>query len=327
MWHRRVFWIGIILSLFLLVLFFRGTSVDKIWESILQANYFLVIPAILSYFIAVWWRAVRWRFLLSPLGNFASHRLLSPIAASFAINNLMPGRIGLFVVSGFLVGEREKISKIAGSATALMAQIFDSLVLLLIVIAISFTSPLSGWALQMSRVAIVFYSLLIFPFFFAAFNPGLMYRLGHFLSRPLPPLWQERARRWLDLALSGVAAVRSLPNFTIILITSLLIWTFEAGVFVLLALSFNINLPLHSLFIVTAIAYFSLLIPSLPGGVGPFEYFGKQTLIGLGVNQSLSVAFMSIVHLTLLLPVTLVGLVFLWLERHTLAGRVRHQSQ
>ncbi|MEK7281665.1 MAG: lysylphosphatidylglycerol synthase domain-containing protein, partial [Chloroflexota bacterium] len=221
MWRRRVFWIGMLLSFFLLALFFRGASLDKIWESVLHANYFLVIPAILSYFIAVWWRAVRWRFLLSPLGRFAPHRLLSPILSSFAINNLVPGRVGLFIVSGFLVGEREKISKIASGATALTAQIFDGLVLLLIVIAISFTAPLSGWVLQMSRVTIALYSMLMFPFFFAAFNPGLMCRLGHFVSRPLPPPWQEKVRRWLELALSGVAAVRSLPNFTLILITSL----------------------------------------------------------------------------------------------------------
>ena len=59
-------------------------------------------------------------------------------------------------------------------------------------------------------------------------------------------------------------------------------------------------------------------IPSVIGGIGPFEVVAQQTLIGLGVGASVATTYAGFLHIiTLWLPVNLVGLALLW--KHNLS--------
>ena len=55
-----------------------------------------------------------------------------------------------------------------------------------------------------------------------------------------------------------------------------------------------------------------MVAPSTSGGVGPFEFFGSEMLILVGVGSSMAVAFIIAVHIFVLLPVTLVGIILFW---------------
>ena len=65
----------------------------------------------------------------------------------------------------------------------------------------------------------------------------------------------------------------------------------------------------------TAAANLAISVPSTAGGVGPFEFFAKESLGYLTDISSIDIAFYAIfLHLLLLLPVGIVGLLLLWAQ-------------
>jgi len=56
-----------------------------------------------------------------------------------------------------------------------------------------------------------------------------------------------------------------------------------------------------------------------PGGLGPFDYFSKQTLIQFGVTGAVATSYVVALHAILLLPMTALGFVFLWMQNLSLA--------
>ena len=59
------------------------------------------------YFIGVWFRAMRWQFLLNPLRDFPVRRLYPIVIIGYAANNLLPMRLGELVRSYYSGAERE----------------------------------------------------------------------------------------------------------------------------------------------------------------------------------------------------------------------------
>jgi hypothetical protein len=65
-------------------------------------------------------------------------------------------------------------------------------------------------------------------------------------------------------------------------------------------------------------------LPAAQGGVGPFQYFATQALTRAGVSETAAAAYALALHLFLVAPVSLVGLVVLW--RSTLPGARKHRD-
>ena len=100
--------------------------------------------------------------------------------------------------------------------------------------------------------------------------------------------------------------------------------------FYLLSLSFNLGQPFHIMLLVMSIATMSWFVLVSPGGVGAFDWFGRETLVVFGVPIATASAAILLIHATLILPVIALGFVFLWMENLSLAevvGRRQRLSQ
>ena len=84
-------WLGLGGSLLLLL---SGLEWSEVLVSLRDADYVYVAPAIGVYFVAVYCRAVRWRCLLSPVGDFPVGRLYPLVVVGCMVNNLLPARLG-----------------------------------------------------------------------------------------------------------------------------------------------------------------------------------------------------------------------------------------
>jgi len=73
---NRRFWIGLGITLLFLFLFIFEVRDDigEMGQALGEANYLFLIPGILIYYLGVLFRAVRWRYLLKPLGSYFLHR-------------------------------------------------------------------------------------------------------------------------------------------------------------------------------------------------------------------------------------------------------------
>lgn len=326
MFRRKTSWIGIGLAFVFLALFLYRVNFSQMVQVLQKANYLYIAPAILVYFIGVWFRAVRWRFLLQSLGKFPSHRLVSPILIGFALNNILPARVGV-LVRAYLFGMWEGVSKIASFANVVVDQLFDGLALLFFLEVIAILMPLPAWARATALASAIIFVGFFVLLLILALSPRLTRWLVGKLTRWLPQRWQPRISDGVNMTLNGLASLHRPDRIAIAFFLSLLVWATEAAVYYIVALSFGLEQPFYVMLLLTSIANIAITLPSLPGGIGPFEFFGKQTLILFAVSEAVATAYVAIVHIVVLLPVTLVGLALLALKRVSIAEAVGRNQE
>ena len=88
---------GIIISaIFIGILLYR-VQFEEVILTVRQANYLLVFPAIGIYFVAIYFRSLRWRYILSPLELIPVKTLFVVVIIGYTANNLLPARLGEIV--------------------------------------------------------------------------------------------------------------------------------------------------------------------------------------------------------------------------------------
>ena len=78
-----------------------------------------------------------------------------------------------------------------------------------------------------------------------------------------------------------------------------------------------------ALVLVTAIGNIGSSIPAAPGGIGLFELVARETLLLLPfavVDRSVATAYVAVVHLVLLVPIIVLGQIFLLTESISFRG-------
>jgi len=88
------FWLGLAISLIFLYLALRGLRLADLVDVLGRANYWWLLPGVAVYFVAVWVRAWRWRYLLLPIKEIPTRRLFPTTVIGYLGNNIFPARAG-----------------------------------------------------------------------------------------------------------------------------------------------------------------------------------------------------------------------------------------
>lgn len=235
------------------------------------------------------------------------------------VNNLLPGRIGE-LVRAYMVGKKENISKSAVLGTIIVERIFDGLALIFITLLFSLIQPLDDFlkkllAIMTSVFIGLFLLSILMVSFPAAFQKGID-RLFLFI----PQKYRNMAKRIMGGMFEGMRILNKPGRLAIIFLYSLLLWSLEAITGYIVGISFGLEMPYSIFFISTGAANLAAALPTTQGGIGPYEYFAKQTLVIFGADNSLAIAYAIVLHATLILPLTFLGLVYLWSENLSLSG-------
>lgn len=316
------FWIGAAVSLGFLGLFFARADLGELGSALATADYRYAVPALAIYFVGVWLRAMRWRYLLLPLRSLPSHRLFSIVVIGYMVNNILPLRAGE-LVRAYILGEKEGLSKAAVLATIAVERTFDGLTLLLFVALVALVLPLASWLSDAVRaVALLFIGALAL-LLAMALRESWAQRITAFAARFLPQGAAQRGVALLELFLSGLHSLRHPRLAALALAMSALSWLAEAGMYYLVGLSFGLGQSFVVLILVTSAANLAISLPSSQGGIGPFEYFAAATLTLFGVAAATASAYALALHALLLLPVIGLGLALLWMENLSLSEVAR----
>ena len=339
----RKFWVGIAVGGALMALFFLRVDLGRLREALSGANYWFVAPAIGTYLVSVLFRTLRWQWLLRHLRPVGVVRLYPVVVIGYMANNLLPMRMGELVRS-YYVGEREGISKTSALVTIFTERLLDALTLLLFIAAIALFVPVIGLAEAFRGSHGVIWLLVgaaLVALFVAAFGALLLMAfwplkaraLGFALVGPLPKGLQVRMRHVIDMVLEGVVALRSPRTLMVLFLLSIPIWLLEAGLFFLIGLSFDLNDVYDNLkemavamILVTAIANIGSSIPLAPGGLGLFEWVARETLVLLPLatmDVDVAAGYVLVVHFSLLIPMIVLGQLFLWAHHISLGSLSR----
>ena len=100
------FWVGLAISAIFLWSALSKLQLNEVWEHIVGANYWWLLPSITIYFVAVWARTWRWDYMLRPLKHIPVSRLFPVVVIGYMGNNIYPFRAGELLRSYVLAPAR-----------------------------------------------------------------------------------------------------------------------------------------------------------------------------------------------------------------------------
>jgi uncharacterized protein (TIRG00374 family) len=339
----RRFLSGLILSILFVVFFLFRVDLPEMTAVLKEANYLFVLPSLLFYLIGLFWRTVRWRNILVPLGRIELRRLWPVVVVGYTANNVLPMRLGE-LIRAYYLGEREKINKAAVVATILIERLFDGLTLLFLIALVAFFLPVAdlfqdlaertripwliltlGFSVPFLALSVILLCLTRWP------SRGIQILQG--LANVLPKRAGVLLADLIARSLIGLSALKEPKKLLGLTALSFPVWLSEAGLYIVVGISFGLHESLGNwptmvaiLLVTTCISNLGTSIPSTGGGVGPFEFFCQATLIFFGVAAPVASAYTLVVHAVLLLPVTVIGVLYLWTENLSI-GRLARVSQ
>jgi len=311
MLKQKTLWLGVVISLGLLAFVFYGTDLDAIGSAFRTANYIYLLPAVALYFIGVGMRAARWHFLLRSLKALSMWRLFQVTVIGYMVNDLLPLRLGE-LARAYILGETEGLGKTSVLVTIVLERVFDGVTMLLFIGVAAFFLPLNQALQTLLLVGTILFAAVAIALVIMA---GLRARIDALVQRGLrrlPEKWGARGLHLIDSFFHGLAALRNPTDALAALGFSILAWLLEAGMYAMLALGFGIALPFPVFVLATAVANLVTIVPSTPGYVGVFDVPVKAILALFNVDASVAASYTLLLHATLIVPVVLLGLAFMW---------------
>ena len=338
--RSRQLLLGLTVTSLFIGFFLYRVNVREITDALGEANYLYVFPGLWFYGLALIWRSFRWKVILRPLGDIGVYRIWPVLVVGYAANNLLPARLGELVRSYWLQ-IREDISKTSALATIVVERVFDGITLLLLAAFASYFVPVIGLFRELGVQAnvdwLVIGATLSLPFLFVGavivcvlLFPSKVVALVARLANILPGRLSLRAGGLARRFVLGLGSLRSFRQTGQIFMLSVLIWGSEAALYYFIALGFGMNDILVStrgmigvILLTTAVSNLGLVVPASAGGIGPFEFLVQSTLMFFGIASGVASGYAIVVHLALLLPVTVMGMFYIWTEGLSLAVLAR----
>lgn len=284
---------------------------DAQWGQLMDASTALSLPWIsvavgalaLDYAL----RALRWQWMLRSLQpSITWRKCLGPMLGSFALNNILPLRAG-DAVRAFAFHQRLKVEPAAVLSSLILERLFDLLGLLLFFYLGSQVLMASEQLLAIrSGVNLVALSGLT-ALIILLFLPAPLLRQLQIHGNPKHPL-----QIFLVSSLQAIQAMGGPRLMLRMVLCTALIWSLEMCVFIAAAAAAGVGLNLSQGAAVMALGTLSTLLPSSPGYLGTFDYFTRMGFEFSGVEAATALTTTLLVHLVLWLPITLVGLGWLW---------------
>ena len=314
MLRRKRFWFGLVIATAFLAIFLVRTDFGEIREAFSGADYALAVAGVPLYFAGYWFRAYRWRLLLSPIKAVSTARLYPVVLIGLMSNNVAPARIGE-LVRAYLVGRREAIDKSTAFGTIALDRLYDGLTLVAIlgimVVISGADTGVKSLGLGAAAIFVAGTGVLVAM----AMSPTLVRGWLSRLVRRLPGSFAVRIEGILDSFLSGLAGVRSPSILLRGAGASLASWLLEASMYFVVGEAFHLNVGFDAYLVVVSAANLALSVFASPGGVGPFEVTTREVLIFFDVAGASASAYAIALHALLLAPVIAAGAILIWSSR------------
>jgi uncharacterized protein (TIRG00374 family) len=304
------FWAGAVISALFIIIALRGLDLFQVWNDVISANYWWLIPGVLAYFMGVWARTWRWHVLLRPIKSIPTDRLWPIVVIGYMGNNIYPFRAGE-LMRAFLLKKQEDVSASASIATILVERIFDGLVMLLFVfIALPLAPNLPDWLRQTVILAsLAFIGALILFLIMAALPQTSRTIYTRLIVSPLvPKSLQPKLLTLADRFMEGLGSLRSFRGVTMVFFTSVVVWLLETVKYWFVMHAFNFTVSFFALMLMNGVVNLATTLPSAPGYIGTFDGPGIEVLKVFGVNPTVAAAYTLVLHAALWLPITVLGI-------------------
>jgi uncharacterized protein (TIRG00374 family) len=312
------FWVGVLISAVFLWWSLHTLNPADLWQAIIHANYWWIVPGVAVYFVAVWARAWRWHYLLRPIKSIRTQVMFPITCIGYMGNNIYPARAGE-VLRAVVLKRREGVPISASLATIIVERIFDGVVMLAFVFfnltqlanLAQVVIPVGKWQVTIQDVAVwgsVAFLGALLVFLLAAMVPKVTARIGQwFIDRFLPARLREQSSGIMHRFLDGLESLRSPFNVLMVFFTSVIIWLLETVKYWLVMQAFPFSVSFFTLMLINGVVNLTTTIPAAPGYIGTFDAPAIAILTAEGISQGIASAYTFVLHFALWFPITALG--------------------
>lgn len=317
---KKAIRIGVSLALMVLLLavFLWNVDFQEVGRSLAGADLTMLVAASLVALFSYGLRALRWQFILRPVGRVRLSSVLLTTAVGYAALSLLPARMG-DLIRPLLLARREKIPTSASLASILTERVFDlwSVVLFFLVFII--------WPPTMQNLdEEAQHSLEVLSLSGYVVGAGLLIgtlvllglfryqeRFVELLTRPIGWIkasWRQPVTNFFNHFLDGLRVLQRPRDLIITTVASLFMWYVICWQVRFTLLAFDVDLPLRAAYLIVTMAVIGLAVPT-PGGVGGFHkatQVGMTLFFGIGLNEATGIAIAY--HAICFVPITVIGL-------------------
>ncbi|NOQ22080.1 MAG: flippase-like domain-containing protein [Candidatus Aegiribacteria sp.] len=302
---------GVIIACIAMYLTYRKTDAAQLLSVLREMQWPVLLLILLPLALSYVFRIIRWRFLLSPIGDVSVKDAAGPLITGFFLNSLLPGRVGE-IVRALLLSRRTSVPRASSFATVVLARIFDGLTLAamtLIVLAVLWSKLDSTTRLGLIAAGLLYVVVLLMLLALRKWREGT----ARVISAPLR--WvrlKALSARFEKLLISfahGLEILRNWRDTVRVTLYSLCVWgalvISVIPVFWAMHLQFMWYYPL----LILVLAGIGMLIPT-PAGTGTVHGALVLVLPGLiGITAANARILALLFHTTQFMPIILVGFV------------------
>ena len=310
---------GFAISGFFLWRVLRGLRLDHLRSMRIAAPVW--ISVLLLFLVADYaLRGYRWWSMLRVFrARYSS--CVRVLLTSLAANNILPFRVGDFMRI-FAYASDVNAPSPAVLSTVILERLLDIFTLFgFLVIGLTGTAvqlpPLSvhGHAFGILPLAKVIFLLAAAGLFLLLFGTSLLHRVVNaivcrFGTHPRT----QKLGEWASLLFDAVLHL-SMPQRLWLLVISAGVWTCESVVFLSAARMIGLVTGQRAPFLAASLANLSFLLPSAPGGIGPFDASASLAMRTAGVADADAGVYALFIHVILLFTITGVGGVWFLVHR------------
>ncbi|TFB12718.1 flippase-like domain-containing protein [Candidatus Marinimicrobia bacterium MT.SAG.4] len=310
--------LGIIISLIFVYFAFRDINLEEFFESMKEGEYIWVLPAFVAMVSSFWLRGYRWKCILNPVKEVSINSAFSATMIGYMANNVLPFRIG-DLIRLVAIWKEAGVSRAAALGSIVIERIFDLFMTLAIFgLALLAYPHLPQWAVVTGYAAMGIFVLLIIFSIYARSNIETIVRLNKKIIGKISDKAAERSEEIIRSFSDGLKVIHNAKDLLWLVLLSTLLWLINI-LWVWFAIEiFDLDLPLSASLLVLIFIIFAVSIPSAPGYVGTFHGFVIAALVFMGVDSNDARASAVVMHATTYIPVTIIGLYYLWKSNFTL---------
>jgi uncharacterized protein (TIRG00374 family) len=307
-----------VLALALFAWFLSHADLVAVWRHVRNARVELLLAGFASVWVTYWARAVRWQYLLAPVGPTRFRTAFRTTVIGFAALGLLPARAG-DLLRPYLLARQEGLDPTATFATVVMERVLDLIAVLVLlalyvwVFADERTLPahLLGPIEVSAAIATAAAAALLVLMWVLASHPERIGGLVLAAGRVLPGDLGGRLARVATAFSSGFAAARDVRTVVWAVVWSFPVWLAIAFETWAVTAAFFIDMPLTGAFLLQALLVIGVAVPT-PGAVGSYHEayrFGVTTFFGAANDRAVAAAI--VVHAISFIPVVLLGILFM----------------